>query len=74
MNDYDAGEDEQVIATRVRLSELRQEHQDLGVAVQALLDRHAPDMILIARMKKRKLALRDQIAVIEDQLTPDIIA
>ena len=74
MNDYDSGEDDQVVAARARLAELRQEHQDLGVAVQALLDQHAPDMILIARMKKRKLALRDQISVIEDQLTPDIIA
>jgi len=74
MNDYDAGEDETVLAAKARLAELRQEHQDLGAAVQALMDRHAPDMILIARMKKRKLALRDQIAMIEDQLTPDIIA
>ena len=74
MNDYDAGEDETVLAAKALLAELRQEHQDLGAAVQALMDRHAPDMILIARMKKRKLALRDQIAMIEDQLTPDIIA
>lgn len=74
MNDHDAGEDETVKAVKARLNELRQEHQDLGDAVQALLQRHSPDMILVARMKKRKLALRDQITLLEDQLTPDIIA
>jgi len=74
MNDHDTGEDEAAKAAKARLNELRQEHQDLGDAVQALLERHSPDMILIARMKKRKLALRDQITLLEDQLTPDIIA
>ena len=54
--------------------ELRQEHQDLDASVSALTHMPLPDQLLIARLKRRKLALRDQIARIEDQLTPDILA
>jgi len=61
-------------ALRVRVAELKQEHQDLDAAVSALEAGMRPDQIQIARLKKRKLALRDQIAQLEDQLTPDIIA
>lgn len=74
MNDHDEGDDEATLQVKARLTELRQEHQDLGVAVNVLLEQHSPDMILIARMKKRKLALRDQIVLLEDQLISDIIA
>ncbi len=56
------------------IAELRQEHQDLDAAVAALQLAPQPDQIRLARLKKRKLALRDQIAALEDQLTPDIIA
>ncbi len=59
---------------RARLANLRQEHQDLDAAVDALEARARPDQIQIARLKKKKLALRDQISLLEDQLTPDIIA
>jgi hypothetical protein len=61
-------------ATRSRIRLLRQEHQDLDDAVRALSAGAVPDMIQIARLKKKKLALRDQITVLEDRLTPDIIA
>jgi hypothetical protein len=61
-------------ALRARVAELKQEHQDLDAAVQALEAGVRPDQIQIARLKKRKLALRDQIVLLEDQLTPDIIA
>ncbi len=61
-------------AIRMRIAGLRQEHQDLDAAVAALEARTRPDQIQIARLKKKKLALRDQIAQLEDQLTPDIIA
>lgn len=59
---------------RSRIAMLRQEHQDLDDAVRALSAGAVPDMIQIARLKKKKLALRDQITVLEDRLTPDIIA
>lgn len=59
---------------RARLALLRQEHADLDAAVGSLSGDLAPDMLRMARLKKRKLQLRDQIALLEDQLTPDIIA
>jgi hypothetical protein len=59
---------------RARLATLRIEHQDLDDAVRALSAASVPDMIQIARLKKKKLALRDQIVLLEDQMTPDIIA
>lgn len=63
-----------VDALKARIAELKQEHQDLDAAVQALEAGVRPDQIQIARLKKKKLALRDQIVLLEDQLTPDIIA
>jgi len=59
---------------RKRLAGLRVEHRDLDAAISALSAADGQDQLQIARLKKRKLRLRDQIAVIEDYLTPDIIA
>jgi hypothetical protein len=59
---------------KTRIAELRQEHQDLGDAVDALLAMPRPDQLQVARLKKKKLGLRDEISRLEDQLTPDIIA
>jgi hypothetical protein len=53
---------------------LRQEHRDLDSAIDALAFAPASDQLQVARFKKRKLALKDQIAALEDQLIPDIIA
>jgi hypothetical protein len=61
-------------ALEARLAELRQEHADLDAAVQALSATPLPDMLLIARLKRKKLKLKDEITGIEDQLNPDIIA
>jgi hypothetical protein len=57
-----------------RLHHLRLEHRDLDAAIDALRAMAAPDQLQIARLKKRKLRLRDEIAMIEDQMIPDIIA
>ena len=57
-----------------RLELLRIEHRDLDMAIIALGEAGAPDQLQMARMKKRKLRLRDEIAWCEDQLVPDIIA
>ena len=73
MNDDDASADQDV-AMRVRIAKLRQEHQDLDAAVHALEQGQNADQIQIARLKKKKLNLRDEIKLLEDQLTPDIIA
>ena len=59
---------------RSRIAELRQEHQDLDDAVNALAAGPRPDQLQIARLKKKKLILRDEITRLEDKLTPDIIA
>lgn len=60
---------------RKRLAVLRIEHRDLDAAIDALGGTNGfVDQLQIARLKKRKLALRDQIAMIEDELLPDIIA
>jgi len=57
-----------------RLGVLRTEHRDLDAAIDALRLLGSSDQLQIARMKKRKLALKDEISMLEDQLIPDIIA
>jgi hypothetical protein len=59
---------------RKRLEVLRVEHRDLDAAIDALGGAGSPDQLQIARLKKRKLRLKDQIFQIEDYLIPDIIA
>ncbi len=59
---------------RKRLELLRTEHRDLDAAIDALTGAGSTDQLQIARLKKRKLKLRDQIAMVADYLIPDIIA
>ena len=59
---------------RAVLARLLQEHRDLDAAIEALQVAPGSDLLQIQRLKKRKLQLRDRIRVIEDHLTPDIIA
>ena len=59
---------------RVKLEVLRREHRDLDEAIEALQERIRPDQLTVKRLKKQKLGLKDRIQLIEDQLTPDIIA
>lgn len=59
---------------RKRLASLKTEHRDLDAAIDALLLAGSTDQLQIARLKKRKLRLKDQIAMVEDALLPDIIA
>ena len=59
---------------RKRLEGLRIEHRDLDAAIDALLASGSTDQLQIARLKKRKLRLKDQIAIVQDYLIPDIIA
>ena len=66
--------DEERAELRAELERLRQEHRDLDAAIDALDNLAASDRLQIQRLKKRKLVLRDRIALLEDQLTPDIIA
>ena len=57
-----------------RIEQHRQEHRDLDMAIEAMGSAPAADQLVLARIKKRKLRLRDEIALLEDQLIPDIIA
>jgi hypothetical protein len=59
---------------RKRLEALRIEHRDLDAAIDALSAAGSSDQLQIARLKKRKLMLKDQISILEDYLIPDIIA
>lgn len=61
-------------AIQIELERIRLEHGDLEAAIDALLTVGAVDQLQIQRLKKRKLLLRDRLAYLEDQLTPDIIA
>jgi hypothetical protein len=64
--------DEAEITTRVEM--LRQDHRDLDAAIEALRQMPQCDMIQLQRLKKKKLRLKDEIAMLEDMLIPDIIA
>ncbi|AKQ41502.1 hypothetical protein CP97_04905 [Aurantiacibacter atlanticus] len=57
-----------------RLAALETEHRDLDIAIRVLENSDGSNQLQVARLKKRKLNLRDQIAIIADYLTPDIIA
>ena len=59
---------------RVELAVFKREHADLDAAIEALQARAGSDQLTLQRLKKQKLLLKDKIAMIEDRLTPDIIA
>jgi hypothetical protein len=61
-------------ALEARLKDLRQDHADLDAAIQALAGGPLPDLVVIGRLKRKKLALKDEMAKIEEFLNPDIIA
>ena len=59
---------------RVELEFFRQEHRDLDQAITVLSNSVTIDRLMIQRLKKKKLQLKDKIKRLEDRLTPDIIA
>lgn len=59
---------------RSKLAALRCEHRDLDEAIAALATQQLTSSLALQRLKKQKLALKDKIARLEDELTPDIIA
>jgi hypothetical protein len=65
---------EQIEVLRVELAVLIRSHRDLDEAIHALQDRGSSDMLTLRRLKKQKLFLKDQIAQLQDRITPDIIA
>jgi hypothetical protein len=63
-----------VTEMRVKLEELRTEHRDLDDVIQRLAETSPFNQLQIQRLKKRKLALKDQMTKLESKLLPDIIA
>ena len=63
-----------VTELRVKLEELRSEHRDLDDVIQRLAETSPFNQLQIQRLKKRKLALKDQMIKLESKLLPDIIA
>jgi hypothetical protein len=59
---------------RAALAQLKQEHRDLDAAIAGLEQTVRADALQIKRLKKKKLQLKDKIALVEDELFPDIIA
>jgi hypothetical protein len=59
---------------RQQLEVLKIEHRDMDDAISALQEQPIADQLQIARLKRKKLALKDRIRVLQDQLVPDIIA
>lgn len=66
--------DEEIEQIQARLEALRVEHRDLDDVIARLVEDHYPDELQIRRLKRRKLMLKDQITMLEQQLVPDIPA
>jgi hypothetical protein len=74
MNDDEPFLSEEDKALAARLKILQQEHADLGASIDALGHMPIPDQLMIARLKRKKLTLKDEIVRIENLILPDIIA
>lgn len=58
----------------MQLLELQQEHRDLDQVILLLIENPPADELLVRRLKKRKLAIKDRILALEASLVPDIPA
>lgn len=74
MNDDEPFLTDEEIALHAQVKLLRLEHADLDASIEALSHMPIPDQLLIARLKRKKLQLRDEIVKIESRILPDIIA
>lgn len=70
----DALNDEQFSSLQSELNELRTEHRDLDQVIAHMIEFPPSDQLLVRRLKKRKLALKDRILLLEGVLEPDIPA
>lgn len=61
-------------ATLQQLADLKRQHRELDEEIQALVTSAASDQLLLKRLKKRKLMLKDQITRLESELIPDLNA
>jgi hypothetical protein len=66
--------DTEIFRNMTRLKELRVAHRDLDDVITRLAENPLVDQLQLKRLKKRKLALKDQIARLESELIPDLNA
>ncbi|MEP7181946.1 MAG: DUF465 domain-containing protein [Betaproteobacteria bacterium] len=66
--------DAQRVALQQRLVEIKIEHRDLDVAIHRLAQDPTHDQLQLVRLKRRKLLLKDQIARLEREIDPDVLA
>lgn len=66
--------EDEIRELRARLDTLKSEHRDLDNVIDRLAEQSGYDQLLMQRLKKRKLGLKDQIMTLESALLPDIIA
>ena len=66
--------EEEIAVIRQKLEALKVEHRDLDDVIARLVENHHHDELQIRRLKRRKLMLKDQITLLEQQLVPDIRA
>jgi hypothetical protein len=74
MNDDGPSTGVKLTVVNGRISDLQQEHHDLDASIQALELLPLPDQLLIARLKRKKLALKDEMLQLQSRNRPDIIA
>ena len=67
-------DDRDLVELRHKLEDLRTAHRDLDDSIAAPIEAGSRDQLQLQRLKKRKLALKDDIARLESALVPDIIA
>lgn len=67
-------ESEDIATLRLRLHELRVEHRDLDGVIDRLSLSSPEDELMLRRLKKRKLLLKDRIAILERMIEPDALA
>jgi hypothetical protein len=67
-------ESDDIIALRLRLHELQVEHRDLDEVIERIVQSPPHDELLLRRLKKRKLMLKDRISILERMIEPDVPA
>lgn len=67
-------ETEDIASLRLRLHETQVEHRDLDEIIERLMQTPPLDDLMLRRLKKRKLLLKDRIALLERMIEPDVPA
>ena len=67
-------ESDDIASLRLRLHDLQVEHRDLDEIIERMMQTPPRDDLMLRRLKKRKLLLKDRIAILERMIEPDIPA